>query len=114
MFRKKLLEVKVETGVGTSLKASGPPHTPVAYLFCYPDLQLHKYLFRFCRNHPLGMESPIKRNFIVSQAIRPKEAQPHYVITADFGGRNVQLLPHQNRLCFSLLLSFAEAKESRG
>jgi hypothetical protein len=37
-------------------------------------------------------------------------------LNADFGIGNVQErnVVHQNRLCFSLLLSFAEAKESRG
>jgi hypothetical protein len=37
-------------------------------------------------------------------------------MSADFGRGMLGIgkVPHQNRLCFSLLLSFAEAKESRG
>jgi hypothetical protein len=37
-------------------------------------------------------------------------------LNADFGLVMVEgiQIPHQNQLCFSLLLSFAEAKESRG
>lgn len=48
--------------------------------------------------------------------VREKVFEQVPSITADFGLVRIEgrKLPHQNRLCFSLLLSFAEAKESRG
>jgi len=65
--------------------------------------------------HPHGIEYSTKTIHTVLLDVRPNVFAAVQFRNADFGRGNAQprTIPHRNRLCFSLLLSFAEAKESR-
>jgi len=64
------------------------------------------------RHRVLNRNKLFRLGLNTTESVRSSSASPAPILAKEVIKRGN--IPHQNRLCFSLLLSFAEAKESRG